>query len=53
MFSQLATALAFAGLVAGSPTPASLAPRAVSSIVTGSPLGFAKAVTGGGTATPV
>ncbi|RDW80265.1 pectin lyase E [Coleophoma cylindrospora] len=49
---EIATALtAFGRLVAAAPHAHS--PRAVSSIVTGTPFGFASSVTGGGTAAPV
>jgi hypothetical protein len=49
---QIAAALtAFGRLVAAAPSPN--LPRAVSSIVTGTPFGFASSVTGGGTVAPV
>lgn len=44
---------AFAGLVAAVPTGNGNEKRGVSSVVSGAPLGFASAVTGGGTVAPV
>lgn len=49
-FEMAAALAAFGHLVAAAPANS---PRAVSSIVTGTPFGFASSVTGGGTATPV
>lgn len=50
---EFAAALAALGsLVAAAPSPVN-SPRAVSSIVTGTPFGFASSVTGGGNAAPV
>lgn len=48
---QIALLAAFGSVVAG--FPSNISARAVSSVVTGTPFGFASAVTGGGTAAPV
>ncbi|RDW58792.1 polysaccharide lyase family 1 protein [Coleophoma cylindrospora] len=50
-FQAVAALAAFGSLVAA--FPANISARAVSSVVTGTPFGFASGVTGGGTATPV
>lgn len=48
---QIAVLAAFGSLVAA--LPSNISGRAVSSVVTGTPFGFASAVTGGGTTAPV
>ena len=49
---QIAAALAAFGRLAAA-APSNHSPRAISSIVKGTPFGFASSVTGGGTAAPV